>query len=120
MNKNPIIFAMANPDPEITFSDAVEGGAFIYGSGRSDYQNQINNSLAFPGIFRAIHEHNLKEITEEMKVKAAEVIAECVRGKVRPDYIIPDSLDKDVPIRISKELGSMQWGIIILIYHNNI
>ena len=108
MNKNPIIFAMANPDPEISFKDAVEGGTFLYGSGRSDVQNQINNSLAFPGIFRAIHEHSLKQITENMKVKAAEVIADSLKGQVRVDYIIPDSLDKDVPIRISKELGKMQ------------
>ena len=55
MNKDPIIFAMANPDPEILPDEAHEAGALIYGSGRSDYENQINNSLVFPGIFRGLH-----------------------------------------------------------------
>lgn len=55
MNEKPIILALANPDPEISLDDALEGGAFIYGSGRSDFKNQINNSLVFPGIFRGIH-----------------------------------------------------------------
>jgi malate dehydrogenase (oxaloacetate-decarboxylating) len=64
MNSKPIIFALANPDPEISEKDAIEGGAEIYASGRSDQKNQINNSLVFPGIFRAINEHNLREITE--------------------------------------------------------
>ena len=54
MGDKPIIFALANPDPEITLDDALEAGAFIYGSGRSDFKNQINNSLVFPGIFRGI------------------------------------------------------------------
>lgn len=64
MKDKPIIFAMANPDPEITFADAMEGGAYVYGSGRSDVQNQINNSLVFPGIFKAINQHHhIRKIT---------------------------------------------------------
>lgn len=75
MNFKPIIFALANPDPEITLDDAIEGGAYVYGSGRSDFKNQINNSLVFPGIFRGIHEHDLSEITDEMKEYCAILIA---------------------------------------------
>lgn len=75
MADKPIIFALANPDPEITLDDALEGGAYIYGSGRSDFKNQINNSLVFPGIFRGIQEHDLPEITDEMKNFVAELIA---------------------------------------------
>ena len=75
MAQKPIIFAAANPDPEITLQDALDAGAFIYGSGRSDFKNQINNSLVFPGIFRALHEHDLKSITDEMKLSVAELIA---------------------------------------------
>ena len=60
MNKNPIIFALANPTPEILPNDALEGGAFIYASGRSDFPNQINNSLVFPGIFKGIIRHELE------------------------------------------------------------
>ena len=71
MNKNPIIFALANPTPEILPNDALEGGAFIYASGRSDFPNQINNSLVFPGIFKGIIRHELEQITEDMKLLAA-------------------------------------------------
>ena len=108
MNPKSIIFAMANPDPEVTMEDAIDSGAMIYGSGRSDKQNQINNSLAFPGIFKAIQDHNLKEITENMKVKAAMVIADSLKSNPTANYIIPDSLDKDVPIRIGRALGKLE------------
>ena len=70
MNK-PIIFAMANPTPEIFPDVAKEHGAYIYGSGRSDFKNQINNSLVFPGIFRGIKEHNLRDIPIEMHIRVA-------------------------------------------------
>ena len=75
MADKPIIFAMANPDPEIDLEDALEEGAFIYGSGRSDYKNQINNSLVFPGVFRSLHKYNFDKITDEMKISIAELIA---------------------------------------------
>jgi malate dehydrogenase (oxaloacetate-decarboxylating) len=101
MAQKSIVFALANPVPEILPEDAKRSGAWIYGSGRSDFENQINNSLVFPGIFRAISEHRIKVITEEMKIKAAEAIAACIEGQPSRNYIIPDSLDKDVAIRIS-------------------
>lgn len=64
MNPKSIIFALANPNPEISEKDAIDGGAEIYASGRSDQKNQISNNLVFPGVFRAISEHNLREITD--------------------------------------------------------
>lgn len=107
MAQKSIVFALANPVPEILPEDAKRSGAWIYGSGRSDFENQINNSLVFPGIFRAISQHRIKVITEEMKIKAAEAIAASIEGQPSRNYIIPDSLDKDVAIRISNELGKI-------------
>lgn len=107
MAQKSIVFALANPVPEIYPEDAKRSGAWIYGSGRSDFENQINNSLVFPGIFRAISQHRIKVITEEMKIKAAEAIAASIEGQPSRNYIIPDSLDKDVAIRISNELGKI-------------
>ncbi len=107
MAQKSIVFALANPVPEIYPEDAKRSGAWIYGSGRSDFENQINNSLVFPGIFRAISQHRIKVITEEMKIKAAEAIAASIEGAPARNYIIPDSLDKDVAIRISNELGKI-------------
>lgn len=71
MADKPIIFALANPNPEIMPDEAKQGGAFIYASGRSDFDNQINNSLVFPGIFKGIIKHDLPEITNQMKLLAA-------------------------------------------------
>lgn len=71
MNVRPIIFAMANPNPEISMEQALEGGCFIYGSGKSNMPNQITNSLAYPGIFRAVNQHNIRKITDSMKIQAA-------------------------------------------------
>lgn len=104
MNEKSIVFALANPDPEITLQEAVEGGAFIYGSGRSDFKNQINNSLVFPGIFRGIHMHDLPEITDEMKILIAELIAQNIDREPTPRHIIIDSLDLDIPIIITDGL----------------
>lgn len=104
MNKKPIIFALANPVPEILPNDAIEGGAFIYASGRSDFSNQINNSLVFPGIFKGILKHDILEITDEMKLIAAEAVSKSLRKKASTMYIIPDSLDRDVTLRITDEL----------------
>ena len=105
MSQKAIIFALANPNPEISPVDAAEGGAFIYASGRSDFSNQINNSLVFPGIFKGIIRHNLEEITEDMKLLAAEAISNSLTKKATTEYIIPDSLDRDVTLRIMQELG---------------
>lgn len=102
MAKNSIIFALANPIPEILPEDAKRSGAMVYGSGRSDFENQINNSLVFPGIFRAIEHHRIKVITDEMKVRAAEAIADCIEGQPSKTNIIPDSLDRDVALKIEE------------------
>lgn len=82
MNIKPIIFAMANPDPEISKKDAMQGGAFIYGSGRSGQPNQISNSLVYPGIFKAIKDHGIRQITQSMKHMAAEEIASILGDQI--------------------------------------
>lgn len=97
MNKDAIIFAMANPTPEIMPEDALEAGAVIVGTGRSDYPNQINNVLVFPGLFKGALRANSKKITEEMKIAAAEGLASLIKPEeLRKDYIIPDAFDKRV------------------------
>jgi len=97
MAKNPVIFAMANPVPEIFPEDAIAAGAKVVGTGRSDFPNQINNVLAFPGIFRGALDVRAKEINDEMKISAAYAIAGLVHEEqLRIDYIIPDPFNKDV------------------------
>ena len=95
MAKDPIVFAMANPDPEIRPEDA-DGLAAVMATGRSDYPNQINNVLAFPGIFRGALDVAATSITEGMKLAAAKAIAEVVGDEVRPDYIVPSVFDTRV------------------------
>ena len=95
MAKDPIVFAMANPDPEIRPEDA-DGLAAVIATGRSDYPNQINNVLAFPGIFRGALDVAATSITEGMKLAAARAIAEVVGDEVRPDYIVPSVFDTRV------------------------
>lgn len=103
MKEDPIIFAMANPDPEIVPSKAFEGGAKIVGTGRSDYDNQINNVLAFPGIFRGALDARASDINEEMKIAAAYAIAELIDEKdLKEDYIIPKALDESVAKAVAK------------------
>jgi len=91
MHKDPIVFAMANPTPEIDPKDAEEAGAFIVGTGRSDYPNQVNNALVFPGIFKGALDAKAKQITREMKVAAAYALANSVenvtRGKILPSLL---------------------------------
>lgn len=97
MNANPIIFAMANPNPEIAYTDAIEAGAYIVGSGRSDYPNQINNVLAFPGIFKGALKVRATKINEEMKLAAAHAIANIIPDdELKVDYIVPSAFDKRV------------------------
>ena len=97
MNKDAVIFAMANPVPEIMPEDALEAGAVIVGTGRSDYPNQINNVLAFPGLFKGALEAKSKKITEDMKIEAAKAIAYILNDDdLKKDYIIPDVFDKRV------------------------
>jgi malate dehydrogenase (oxaloacetate-decarboxylating) len=95
MAKDPIVFAMANPDPEIRPEEA-DGLATVIATGRSDYPNQINNVLAFPGIFRGALDVAATSITEGMKLAAAKAIAEVVGDEVRPDYIVPSVFDTRV------------------------
>ena len=97
MAKDPIIFAMANPVPEIMPDEAKAAGVRIMGTGRSDFPNQINNVLAFPGIFRGALDVRARDINDEMKIAAADAIASCVsKSELRPDYIIPDSFNPHV------------------------
>ena len=81
MKENPIVFPMANPEPEITYADAIEAGAAVVGTGRSDYPNQINNVLAFPGLFRGALDARAPQITEAMKVAAAKGIASLIKDE---------------------------------------
>lgn len=97
MADKSILFPMANPNPEITYDDAKAAGAYVVGTGRSDYPNQINNVLVFPGVFKGALSVRAKAITEEMKLAAAHAIAGLVpEDKLSPEYIIPAALDKTV------------------------
>ncbi|MED3317038.1 NAD-dependent malic enzyme [Bacillus wiedmannii] len=97
MNEKAIVFAMANPIPEIFPEDALEAGAVVVGTGRSDYANQVNNVLAFPGIFRGALDVRATDITEEMKLAAAYGIANIITDEERnANYVIPNPLDKRV------------------------
>jgi malate dehydrogenase (oxaloacetate-decarboxylating) len=98
MAPNPVIFALANPEPEIHPDLAREMGALVVATGRSDFPNQVNNSLAFPGIFRGALDAKASDINEQMKLAAAQAIADLVEPReLTPDWIIPDSLDLRVP-----------------------
>ena len=103
MADKPIVFAMANPDPEISFDEAKNSRIFIFGTGRSDHPNQINNALAFPGIFRGALDARAKAITDKMKLAAACAIANLVSKKeLSRDFIIPSPLDRRVAKAVAK------------------
>jgi malate dehydrogenase (oxaloacetate-decarboxylating) len=104
MDKDPIIFAMANPTPEIDPKLAKEAGAKIIATGRSDYPNQINNVLVFPGLFRGVLDSKRKQITTEMKIKVAETLAKTINNDLSYDKIIPDPFNKEVPKKIAKAI----------------
>ena len=106
MAKNPILFPMANPTPEIMPEVAIEAGAAVVGTGRSDYPNQINNVLAFPGIFRGALDVRASDINDTMKIAAAKAIASFVTDdKLAPDYIIPSVLDKSVANAVAEAVA---------------
>ena len=106
MNKDPILFPMANPVPEIMPDLAKEAGAAIVGTGRSDFPNQINNVLAFPGIFRGALDVRASDINDAMKIAAARAIADFVpESRLSPDYIIPSALDKNVAAAVAKAVA---------------
>ena len=101
MAKDPIVFALANPDPEIMPGDAKEAGALIVASGRSDFPNQVNNLLAFPGVFRGALDSGAKEITQEMKLAAAKALAACVENPTA-EKILPDPLEKGITMKVAE------------------
>lgn len=105
MNKDAIIFACANPTPEIFPDEAKAGGARVISTGRSDYPNQINNVLAFPGIFRGAFDVRASDINEEMKVAAAEALAGLVGDELSEDYIIPAAFDPRVGPAVAKAVA---------------
>jgi len=106
MNKDPIIFACANPTPEIFPDEAKAGGAAIVATGRSDFPNQINNVLAFPGIFRGAFDVRASDINEEMKVAAANAIAELITDEeLNPEYIIPKAFDPRVAPKVAQAVA---------------
>ena len=106
MAKDAIVFAMANPVPEIMPEEAAKGGARVIATGRSDYPNQINNVLVFPGIFRGALDARATDITEEMKIAAVKAIAGIIKEEeLRDDYIIPGALDERVASYVAKEVA---------------
>lgn len=117
MNDNPVVFALANPTPEIYPEEAIEAGATIIGTGRSDYPNQINNLLAFPGIFRGVLDAQSSDITTEMKITAAKAIAGSIReDQLAADLIIPNALDKNVAHQVAeavKHIAKKEGKILV-------
>ena len=114
MNRDPIIFAMANPVPEIMPEDAYAVGAKVVGTGRSDFPNQVNNVLAFPGIFRGALDVRARGINEEMKIAAARAIAELIdEDELRPDYVIPAPFDPRVAPNVAAAVAkaAMETGM---------
>lgn len=106
MAEKPILFPMANPNPEITYELAKESGAYIVGTGRSDYPNQINNVLVFPGVFKGALAVRAKAITEEMKLAAAKAIAAHIpENELTVDNIIPSALDRTVADSVAKAVA---------------
>lgn len=101
MNSDPIIFALSNPEPEIFPDEARKGGAKIIATGRSDFSNQINNVLVFPGLFKGILEARISQIEEKHKIAAAEALAKMVNTP-NPEMIIPSALDKSVAEKVSE------------------
>ncbi|MBE0333694.1 NAD-dependent malic enzyme [Staphylococcus epidermidis] len=114
MADNPIIFAMANPNPEINPNEAKQAGAKVVGTGRSDFPNQINNVLAFPGIFRGALDVEATHINEDMKKAAVEAIVHLIdENELHPDYCIPGPFDKRVAPSVAKNVAkaAMESGV---------
>ena len=114
MNPDSIIFAMANPEPEIMPEEAKEAGALVVGTGRSDFPNQVNNVLAFPGIFRGALDVQAKEINEEMKLAAVHAIAGLIAEEdLHADYVIPDPFDRRVAAHVAAAVANaaMETGV---------
>ena len=106
MNKDAVVFACANPTPEIFPDEAKAGGAAVVSTGRSDYPNQINNVLAFPGVFRGTFDVRASDINEEMKMAAAQALAALISDEeLNADYIIPKAFDKRVGPAVAKAVA---------------
>ena len=103
MSKKAIVFAMANPEPEILPEEALSGGAAVIGTGRSDYPNQINNSLVFPGVFRGALDNGVKHITDDMKLKAAKNLAALVK-KPTAQRVVPGPFERGVVEAVAKAI----------------
>jgi malate dehydrogenase (oxaloacetate-decarboxylating) len=111
MAEKPVVFAMANPDPEISFENAQKTNIAVFGTGRSDYPNQINNVLAFPGIFRGALDARAKQITEEMKLAAAEAISSLIpESELSKENIIPKPLDPRVAAVVAEAVKKCVSG----------
>jgi malate dehydrogenase (oxaloacetate-decarboxylating) len=114
MKEKSIVFAMANPVPEIMPDEAKEGGAFIIGTGRSDFPNQVNNVLAFPGIFRGALDVRASEINEEMKIAAAYAIANTIsEDELSVDMILPKAFDKRIAQNVAEAVkkAAIETGV---------
>ena len=105
MAKDAIVFPMANPTPEIFPEEALKAGALIVGTGRSDYPNQINNVLAFPGIFRGALDVRAREINDEMKIAASFALADLAKDNLSKDYILPLAFDKRIAAAVAKSVA---------------
>ncbi len=111
MSDKPIVFAMANPTPEIMPDQAKEAGAFVVGTGRSDFPNQINNVVAFPGIFKGALKVRAREINEAMKIAAANAIAGYVNdSELTPEYILPNAFDRKIADAVSDAVAKAAVG----------
>jgi malate dehydrogenase (oxaloacetate-decarboxylating) len=106
MHDDAIVFAMANPTPEILPEIAKKAGVRVMGTGRSDFPNQINNALVFPGMFRGTLDAKAKQITDKMKIAAVNAIASLIKpNELKPSYVIPSVLDKRVVPAIAKAVA---------------
>ncbi|WP_223554996.1 NAD(P)-dependent malic enzyme [Lysinibacillus sphaericus] len=123
MNEDPVVFALANPNPEITYENAKAWGVRVMGTGRSDYPNQINNVLAFPGIFRGTLDVRATDINEAMKLAAVEAIASLVSDEeLTEEYIVPKSLDERVVAIVSRAVSgaAVESGVSELFQQNTV
>ena len=105
MAPRAVVFAMANPEPEIYPQEALDAGAFVVGTGRSDFPNQINNVLAFPGVFRGALDVRAKDISEGMKVAAAKALADLVGDSLSRECVIPSAFDPRVAPAVAKAVA---------------
>lgn len=114
MNHDAIVFAMANPVPEITYAEAKTGGAKVAGTGRSDAPNQVNNVTVFPGVFRGAMDVRARQINEEMKIAAAYAVADLIPyNELREDYVVPDAFDLRIAPAVASAVAraAMETGV---------